>query len=487
MCKMCESLGSPLARRDFIKTVGVAAAGAAVISNAAKVSASEVAVERKKTPVVIKCAFIYPPTSKLDKAGYYSWPGSSFDAEGRQQQYMAKLRKIEKDLGIKIQMENTHLDTAEDMAAFIKSVKREKPTGLLLIPFKKGHWEFVTTIVEETKVPSVVLSTLGILLMPMVRDLKDKPGVYMISSLDNLDAVAAGLKNIKVNHWMEQSRIVNIDGPEIIERIVPKIGTEVRTIPHKHFYDAFAAKTHDEKVKEMFADYFYSAKSRVEPNREDVLDAAKSYFILKDIIDQNKADALMMNCLPGLQRPHQHVPPCMGYMTLRDAGVAMGCESDLDATLTMMLLQELFDRPGFQHNPSVDTEKNTYFCAHCTAPTKMNGVNSEPEPFILRNHAEAGWGTVPQVLFTPGQEVTIAKYLSVKEQGAKPQMLLYSGEILSCPPNPPAGGCRTNVETTLNEIDDVAELKGHHLTLIYGNYTKELKRFCQLYDIEVVV
>ena len=84
------------------------------------------------------------------------------------------------------------------------------------------------------------------------------------------------------------------------------------------------------------------------------------------------------------------------------------------------------------------------------------------------------------------QEVTIAKYLSSK-QGEKPQLLLYSGTIVGCPPNPPAGGCRTNVETTINELEDVAQLKGHHLCMIYGDYVKEFKAFSQLYDIEVVV
>jgi L-fucose isomerase-like protein len=51
--------------------------------------------------------------------------------------------------------------------------------------------------------------------------------------------------------------------------------------------------------------------------------------------------------------------------------MAMGCESDLDATLTMMLLQELFRKPGFQHNPSFDTENNRYFGAHCTSASRM--------------------------------------------------------------------------------------------------------------------
>ena len=85
-----------------------------------------------------------------------------------------------------------------------------------------------------------------------------------------------------------------------------------------------------------------------------------------------------------------------------------------------------------------------------------------------------------------GQDVTIAKYLSSKN-GEVPQLLLYSGRITGCPPSPPAGGCRTNIETTLNELEDAALVKGHHLCLVYGNYVKELKIFSQLYGIEVVV
>ena len=177
----------------------------------------------------------------------------------------------------------------------------------------------------------------------------------------------------------------------------------------------------------------------------------------------------------------------MGFMDMRNRGIPAGCESDLDATLTMMLLQSLFDRPGFQHNPTVETEKNHYFCAHCTSATRMKGLDVRPEPYVLMNHAEAGWGCVPRVLFSPGQDVTITKYLSVKSETERPQMLVYSGTIIGCPSVPQAGGCRTNTETTINELEDVTDLKGHHLIMIYGNHARDLRRFCLMYGIEATV
>ena len=112
----------------------------------------------------------------------------------------------------------------------------------------------------------------------------------------------------------------------------------------------------------------------------------------------------------------------------------------------------------------------------------MNGPDAPAEPYCLRSHAEAGWGCVPRVLFPPDQEVTMALYLA----GDKPQMLVYSGRIVRCPDIPPAGGCRTNLEMTINELDDVCQVKGMHQVIFYGHRVSELRRFCQLYNIDVV-
>lgn len=171
-------------------------------------------------------------------------------------------------------------------------------------------------------------------------------------------------------------------------------------------------------------------------------------------------------------------------MNLRDEGIPAGCESDLDATLTMMLIQYLFDKPAFQHNPSMDTERDRYFGAHCTSPTRMRGPAGPAERYILRSHAEAGFGCVPQVLFPAGQKVTFAKYLS---EGASPRMLIYSGTITDCPSNPPCGGCRTNVEIAVDEVKEATEVKGHHLCMFYGQHASHLRTFCQLLKIERAV
>lgn len=469
-------------RRDFLQTMGTAAGTMALLSSGAiTMAAGEKPTAAKERIATVRGAFIYPPSETLRKAGYWSWPGSSFDAEGHQRRYLAEIRGMEQKLGMRIRMEEKPLDEGPGVARFISEVQQSRPDGLLLIPFKKGHWGQVVRIVEETKIPTVVLATLGVLLVDHINQLHRKTGVCLISAMDDFDAVQDGMKMIRAARRMRDGLLVNLAGSQRSEASVPHLGTRVRTVPLERFYEEFKRTETNAAVRQLAQTYLKNAQERVEPSETDVVEAAKAYFALKSMVVAEQADAVMMNCLPGLRKPHRHVPPCMGFMSLRDEGIPAGCQSDLNATLTMMLVQQLFDRPGFQQNASMETVQNHYFGAHCTSASKMNGVGAPSEPYLLRSHAEAGWGCVPQVLFPAGQEVTLAQYLS----GETPQMYVYGGKVVRCYPKAP-GGCRTNVEMTVDEVDDVCDVKGMHQIIFYGRHARQLRTFCQMHGIEVL-
>lgn len=65
-------------------------------------------------------------------------------------------------------------------------------------------------------------------------------------------------------------------------------------------------------------------------------------------------------------------------------------------------------------------------------------------------------------------------------------MYVCSGRVVECPGNPPAGGCRTNLLMSINEVEDVCKVKGMHQAIFYGNWAKELRHYCQLTGIEAV-
>ena len=232
-----------------------------------------------------------------------------------------------------------------------------------------------------------------------------------------------------------------------------------------------------DKVRQLARTWKKNAKKIIEPSEEDLVTAARMHFLNKRILEEENGDAIMMDCLQRGQSI-----PCMSYMHLRDHGTAAGCQNDLDATLTMMLLLCLFDRPGFMGNAGMDTVNNLYHHAHCTSASKLNGTSTPSEPYILRSFAHSGLACVPEVLLREGQDVTMAHYL----HGETPQMLIYTGEVVKNCHMPPAGGCRTNITMTINEVDDVCDVKGMHQTVFYGNYARQLRAFCQLHGIAVV-
>ncbi len=127
-----------------------------------------------------------------------------------------------------------------------------------------------------------------------------------------------------------------------------------------------------------------------------------------------------------------------------DSGLSGTCEADVNAVMSQELCLKLLDKPGFIQDPVPETERGTLIGVHCVCATKLNGWDKPAEPFLLRSHSESNIGVAVQVLWRPGQEVTIM------QMAGPDKMLLGKGRVLRNHDTPPAGGCRTSVEL---EID----------------------------------
>jgi hypothetical protein len=145
-----------------------------------------------------------------------------------------------------------------------------------------------------------------------------------------------------------------------------------------------------------------------------------------------------------------------------------------------MLTSYLFDRPGFMNDPVPETVKNLLIVAHCVSGTKLNGLDQEHEPFILRSHSESAIGVSLQVLWKEGQPVTLARFTSPNE------MIVDTGTVVGNVDTPPAGGCRTSVEVEMDRVEDARDMLGFHQVVFYGNHRRDLQNFCQMYGVKVV-
>ncbi len=465
-------------RRDFLRATGVAAGALALGCRPPMPLPTVAKTGRAKRPARVRGAFLYPPSEALRKpGGWWSWPGKDFDAEGRQRQYTAELGAIAARLGVDLAIENKPLDGSASVAAFLSRVEQAKPDGVLLIPLKHGHFAQVNTVIKAVECPLVIYSCLGVK-HGSVKGY-ERAGVHFSQSLDDLSGVADALRMIHTMTVMRQSRILSVGGRTEREYTVPHVGTQVRAVPVARFAAEVDRTETTAEARALARAYMRHAKRVVEPREPEVVTAARVHFACQAMLEAEQCDAIMMDCLRrGLYMP------CMSFMTLRDSGIAAGCENDLSATLTLMLVQLLFDRPGFQANPGYDTVRNQYFHSHCTCPTRLLGPDGPAAPYLLRDYAHTNDPTCcPQVLWTPGQPVTLAHY----EPGTKPTMLLYSGEVVQSYAMPPVGGCRTNVVMTVNEVRNAIDVKGHHDVLFCGSRARQLREFARLYGIAVAV
>ena len=78
---------------------------------------------------------------------------------------------------------------------------------------------------------------------------------------------------------------------------------------------------------------------------------------------------------------------CLALARLNAEGLVAGCEGDVPAMLSMIIVRALFGISGFQANPStIDPETGEILLAHCTIPLDM------VERYELDTHFESGIG-----------------------------------------------------------------------------------------------
>ena len=170
----------------------------------------------------------------------------------------------------------------------------------------------------------------------------------------------------------------------------------------------------------------------------------------------------------------------MGYLKLRDEGVAAFCECDWNAGISMLLCGSLCGRPGFQQDPAPNTVNGTLMGAHCTSASRLRGFDQPAEPVILRSHSESEIGVSPQVILPVGEPVTVMKF------DGPGKMILGTGQVAANIDTPPCGGCRTSVELKMDNVADPRDCKGFHQLFILGKHDRLLRAYCQLAGIEVV-
>jgi hypothetical protein len=470
-------------RRDFIKKSAIIAAGALFVNNFVTYAREKGGIapinkgfgEASSYVPKIKAAFVR-------REGEYGmrWPGAVYDGEAAKTKYTEELKKAAVTLGLSLDIRDLPIYTPEEADVWLKGAKDSKSDGLFVLLLDRQDHAWPTAMkAADTGIPTIVFSPLGTSFTTNTIGIADKPGCVTYSTNDFNQAIY-GLKMLKAGARMKRSRCAVIRGTERRETLLTEdTGITLQYVPADSFIKIYNSLPVSAAVTKMADDYIKNAKAMRLANRQDVINGIKSYLVAGKILEDEKADAISMDCLGALGKIDVSLP-CISWSRMNDDGIPAACEADTGAIAAHIMVQYLFDRPGFQQDPVADTSDDTLIGAHCSCPTRLNGFNNPPEPYELIHH-HGNRDAVPRTIWKKGQRITLLDFFPAKE---KSQLLFSVGSVVDNLSVPPSGGCVVSVKYKMDGGQEVLSFPGMHQLFFYGDYKNELKDFCQLYKFD---
>lgn len=268
-----------------------------------------------------------------------------------------------------------------------------------------------------------------------------------------------------------------VSSMEDLENIQKKLGPKVTQVELSELEEKID-EISNSKAESVTREITSRAADTVEPSEEETIQAAKIYLGLKSLIKEKGFDAISVGCFELL--PIYDNTGCLALSRLNDEGTIAGCEGDLDAALTMLMLYELTGEPGWMANvASVNPKENSLTLAHCTVPLSILD-----EPPMIRSHFESGKGVSFRGYFDPDQKGTIARLGGIPMDrivigtGTVKRSDLERGDM-----------CRTQVEIeTDGNVETLLEsAPGNHLVFSKRDVSSELKTFAKGLNLDPIL
>lgn len=202
---------------------------------------------------------------------------------------------------------------------------------------------------------------------------------------------------------------------------------------------------------------------------QELFDAVEAkgdiYEALKVIISQHQLQGFTLRCFDLLSTVKD--TGCMPLARLNAEGYVAGCEGDVPAMLSMMIVRSLTGVSGFQANPAhINPEIGEMLFAHCTIPLNM------VERYELDTHFESGIGTGIRGFMKPGP-VTIFKV-----SGDLSRRFIAEGELIENQSKPDL--CRTQQLIRLSDKSQTSYFLtnpiGNHHIILPGHLKELLER-----------
>jgi len=204
------------------------------------------------------------------------------------------------------------------------------------------------------------MKRLGISYIPVFGKLDEALGIineYSIAAkvVEDLKRTKLGLLPWRydemVGTWVDEAKLLGKVGPRIEHISVAEL--------HE------AAGSLDEREVDSFVEYLRKNYEITDVSEKSLHVSAKASLALAKIVEEHNLDGIVMQDLDEEMHRVLRTRPGIYTESMSQRGVAVGMESDVSATLSMIILQKLSGKPAmFGEIFNYDMEENTLVIAH---------------------------------------------------------------------------------------------------------------------------
>jgi hypothetical protein len=436
-------------------------------------------------PAVIRTVFL---------GGRPSWPRPDLDLAAEVKGIQAQLGELEKRYPGRVRFTGSEtISSVEQMNAWL--AKPDDSDAVLAFPMVTITYPHLKRLVAANK-PVLLFSvpynghdwSHGSAFMQQGARLQ------LIASSD-LTALDPYIPLVRTIHHLRHSKVLLMSPQQTRPQSAPyteQYGTSFAFPAYTDLKAAYDAA--DQRLAASMAGEFIRAASKVvEPTREEIESSLRLHLAILDLMRQQQANAIAIDCLGGFGRKELPAYPCISFSKLNDTGMYGVCENDLESTMTQLLVTSFSRRPGFVSDPVFDTSRNEVIHAHCVSATRLKGIDGNPSPYLVRSHLEDHKGASMQVLAPSGGPVTCAKFANAT------RLMISTGEALGNVDN--ERGCRTKIRTRVKDGERLLAnwSKGLitgpampgtrdllHRVVFYGDHSREIGRLGRLLGFAIV-
>ncbi len=314
---------------------------------------------------------------------------------------------------------------------------------------------------------------------PVAKELNNRIWAFLVKNEDDASRVVKTVRGIRATLAIKGKRLGVIGGisPWLVHSIVDeitllkKMGVELVNISLEE-----VLREYDNVKEDTFnlGSQILEKALKVEVDMNRIPRALRLYIALERILSKYSIDVFTIKCFDIIFK--LNTTACLPLSLFNDRGIVAGCEGDIPATLSMLILHNVSSKPVFMGNPSI-IDGNKMLIAHCTSPMSLGYA------YTLRTHFETGKGVGIAVHYRRNEPVTLLRI--------DPKLKVFriiSGVIDEGEPTSKMH-CRTQVwvkaKTNLESL--ITNSIGNHYVLTIGNYVEELIATAKMLDVKAEV